>query len=733
MAYNPDGLSLNVDGLSSQSSQTWLLDGSDSITAALADGYITDAAKRGVRVGDVVRYRQWTEFVDQFDKTQPILSDTITSVSSISDSGAATLIEATSSQISWPNRGDLSEDLQNGLVLPDGALMSDGTVLYSYTPGATDIADAPNALPFGDVYADHFAENTTPGTTPMHAAISAALSYADNVYLFDAVYRINETVLITENRKSLIGGFGTTLRGFQPSGDAAVWAANADPDTVGNAGPVNLEFRNIIFQRIGTAPGATLRLTRTTNVTTYDCAFWGGDPGLLMEGTQNTSHYNISTSPTVNYTTPALTQIMQTFWEYSDTSLVKGFSTRFFGGSVSSKTDPGTSLYENTIVNEGSDVFVTDGLYFGAADRCLLVKPRKTTCGGIVLHRTHFDDGGSSFVGATKLKLDTTDPDADRIGAIQMSDCRFSSNTDQTAIDWEVGNDNITAIHANNCFFVGSYGPLVIGRGDAGNKWNSTILYMNGGTVQRWADTDNGVPDNAFDMDETGGVICIGSRFECNEVTDGSAIFRPRANGVRYMSLIGCFIKDLVEANGSGIIQSNLGNVDNLIIDENNVWTDGDLYQYMENKPNGNWGIGVDNAEDLTDLTASIRPGFYRYEEATATGSPGTGSTRNTLIATRTNGGASFFISWRGTNNPENQKIWFGRRSGATGSIIWFSASGTPFDETTVGSLPAATSGNRGAKKYVTDANATTFGSIVAGGGANFVPVFSNGTNWIIG
>jgi hypothetical protein len=177
MAYNPDGLSLNVDGLSSQSSQTWLLDGTDSITAALADGYIDDAAKRGVRVGDVVRHRQWTEFVDQFDKTPPILSDTITSVSAINENGAATLIEATSSPISWPNRGDLSGDLQAGLVLPDGALMSDGTVFYIYESGATAIADMPNALPFGVTKPNHFAENTAPGSTPMLAAFQSATNY----------------------------------------------------------------------------------------------------------------------------------------------------------------------------------------------------------------------------------------------------------------------------------------------------------------------------------------------------------------------------------------------------------------------------------------------------------------------------------------------------------------------------------------------------------------------------
>jgi len=50
----------------------------------------------------------------------------------------------------------------------------------------------------------------------------------------------------------------------------------------------------------------------------------------------------------------------------------------------------------------------------------------------------------------------------------------------------------------------------------------------------------------------------------------------------------------------------------------------------------------------------------------------------------------------------------------------------------TVSQLPAAAAGNAGTISYVTDANATTIGSTVAGGGANKVLVWSNGTAWKI-
>ena len=52
---------------------------------------------------------------------------------------------------------------------------------------------------------------------------------------------------------------------------------------------------------------------------------------------------------------------------------------------------------------------------------------------------------------------------------------------------------------------------------------------------------------------------------------------------------------------------------------------------------------------------------------------------------------------------------------------------------TTVAALPAAATAGAGARSFVTDALATVFLSVVAGGGANKVPVVSDGTNWVIG
>jgi hypothetical protein len=50
----------------------------------------------------------------------------------------------------------------------------------------------------------------------------------------------------------------------------------------------------------------------------------------------------------------------------------------------------------------------------------------------------------------------------------------------------------------------------------------------------------------------------------------------------------------------------------------------------------------------------------------------------------------------------------------------------------TVATLPSASTSGAGAQAYVTDANATTARSTVAGGGSNKVIVVSDGTNWLI-
>lgn len=73
--------------------------------------------------------------------------------------------------------------------------------------------------------------------------------------------------------------------------------------------------------------------------------------------------------------------------------------------------------------------------------------------------------------------------------------------------------------------------------------------------------------------------------------------------------------------------------------------------------------------------------------------------------------------------------IWeFTTGGGGAGSAGYIRLNGV-----TVASLPTASATYKGARGTVTDATATTFLSTVAGGGANVVPVFCDGSVWKIG
>ena len=77
-------------------------------------------------------------------------------------------------------------------------------------------------------------------------------------------------------------------------------------------------------------------------------------------------------------------------------------------------------------------------------------------------------------------------------------------------------------------------------------------------------------------------------------------------------------------------------------------------------------------------------------------------------------------------------RLYFNRVDALTTQLM---ASGVvpPLTNYTVATLPSAATSGVGARSFVTDATAPTFGATVAGGGAVAVPVYSDGTNWKVG
>ena len=90
-----------------------------------------------------------------------------------------------------------------------------------------------------------------------------------------------------------------------------------------------------------------------------------------------------------------------------------------------------------------------------------------------------------------------------------------------------------------------------------------------------------------------------------------------------------------------------------------------------------------------------------------------------------------------GLDTTTSEKLWRLQVSAALGGWTFDATTGsatvTKTIPLTVATLPAPAVAGAGAKAIVSDANATTFNSIVAGGGANVVPVFCTVADWRIG
>ena len=149
-----------------------------------------------------------------------------------------------------------------------------------------------------------------------------------------------------------------------------------------------------------------------------------------------------------------------------------------------------------------------------------------------------------------------------------------------------------------------------------------------------------------------------------------------------------------------------------------------------------NIGIGVLALEDLVIGDANTAIGSYALRDATGSSNTALGySAGSTAIS----GNNNVFIgdSSQGSSTSVSNEITLGNSSNnklrvpgisLNAGVKWIN-----LGESTVAGLAAAATAGSGARAFVTDANATTFAAIVAGGGANKVPVYSDGTNWRIG
>lgn len=103
-------------------------------------------------------------------------------------------------------------------------------------------------------------------------------------------------------------------------------------------------------------------------------------------------------------------------------------------------------------------------------------------------------------------------------------------------------------------------------------------------------------------------------------------------------------------------------------------------------------------------------------------------SSAGTLTATRPTTGFAVVVGYCLVSN-----VTIGEIKVLPGVTVQVAQLANASDPIAVSALPSASTAGEGARYFVTDATATTFASVVAGGGSNNVPVYSDGTNWRIG
>ena len=76
-------------------------------------------------------------------------------------------------------------------------------------------------------------------------------------------------------------------------------------------------------------------------------------------------------------------------------------------------------------------------------------------------------------------------------------------------------------------------------------------------------------------------------------------------------------------------------------------------------------------------------------------------------------------------------RLYFNQIDNVTQRLV--ADSNTLYAVYTVATLPSAVTSGKGARAFVSDALAPTFGATVVTGGAVATPVYSDGTNWKVG
>jgi len=283
---------------------------------------------------------------------------------------------------------------------------------------------------------------------------------------------------------------------------------------------------------------------------------------------------------------------------------------------------------------------------------------------------------------------------------------------------------------------------LVCNTANGGVTWRFGIggaLYFptNSGNIQHIL--ENNI-DDEFEILSTNNVVISTDIANSNShfTFDSDGIFRAPSNVV--LSGTTLFVGPNAESAGNALTAPTLviSSTSNsysqaVLINENNNGSSDWIAQGADGTDTEGYSDFGFNGNTFADANFSLSGAgdgyFFVQSYANSTGG-------NLVLATGTNGTTKDIIF--GTNGFTASNI-FGRISHANNALELSRANAAVVativktTAVTVSQLPSAATVGAGARAFVTDANSTTFNAAVVGGGANNMPVFSNGTGWFIG
>lgn len=226
----------------------------------------------------------------------------------------------------------------------------------------------------------------------------------------------------------------------------------------------------------------------------------------------------------------------------------------------------------------------------------------------------------------------------------------------------------------------------------------------------------------------------------------GSAMQRLKLPAIVFAMLLGLSMIALPRIEAQGLVKSSGGA---------SVAGSDTQVQFNDNGVlNGDAGLTFNKTTDLLTFTGTAnnstvtfvsRDWTYSFSDGLGNGFRMRNGAGEGFVASVTamKFPSSYNVGWNSAGDPNSAAAdaAIGRNAagvlevnnGSSGTYRDLLARQVRTDPVAVASLQTCNAGNKGARSFVTDANATTFLSTVAAGGANNVPVVCNGTNWVIG